>query len=94
MQRVWLLAILLVACYRDMDDIEADAMRFAELMDGKPPRGVQCMNVDSDNDGYVTCTVFRGTDRDPYSIQCAVRKGWQGCKATAPRLIVPSQTAL
>lgn len=73
-----------------MADVEADAMSFACKMDGKTPQGVECVNADSDNDGYVTCTVFR-VDRDPYSIQCAVRLGWRGCKPTVPKVTVQPQ---
>lgn len=71
-----------------MVDIEADAHAFACKMDGKNPQGIECVNTDSDNDGYVTCTVFR-QDRDPYSIQCAARKEWRGCKITTPKIAVP-----
>lgn len=69
---------------RGMAEIERDASAFAALMDGKPPRGVTCMTVDSDWDGYVTCTVFR-VDRDPYSIQCSTQAG--GCKPTTPKIV-------
>ena len=74
---------------RLLTEIEADAVRFGASMDGKPPRSVECMNVDSDDDGYVTCTVFR-VDRDPYPIQCAVRIGWTGCKPTPIKVPAPS----
>lgn len=76
--------------FRTMPEIERDAASFAEKMDGHPPRGVSCVNVDSDDDGYVTCTVFR-VDRDPYSIQCAIRVGWEGCKPTIPKLTTVQQ---
>lgn len=72
---------------RSLRDIETDAAGFALKMDGKAPRGVECVNIDSDDDGYVTCTVFR-VDRDPYSIQCAARAGWEGCKPTIVKPVV------
>lgn len=75
---------------KTMADIEADAVKFGSNMDGKPPRAVQCMDVDSDNDGYVTCTVFR-VDRDPYAIECAIRKDWHGCKPKVPKVVQSQQ---
>lgn len=77
------LMLAVVACARSMAEIEADAVTFARMMDGHEPRGVTCLDRDTDGDGYVTCTVFR-TDRDPYSIQCATRAESKGCKPTVP----------
>ena len=38
------------------------------------PTGVEsvdCMNIDSDQDGYVSCTVFFDDARPPLAIECA-----------------------
>ncbi len=66
------------------NEVESEALDFATKMSGHV-NAVQCMNIDSDNDGYVTCTVFM-QDREPFSLQCAQMEGWEGCKTTVPKM--------
>lgn len=51
---------------------------------------VMCQHVDTDANGYVTCTAVRhGSDATPLSLQCAVRLSFNsGCQLT--RMVVPS----
>ena len=34
-------------------------------------RSFDCVSIDSDDDGYVSCTVFFDGQRDPLAIECA-----------------------
>lgn len=62
------------------------AQEFSKQLDGVVT-GTDCVDRDTDGDGYVTCTVFR-KDKDPLSILCAAK--WslnKGCKMALPRIL-------
>lgn len=42
---------------------------------------IECNRYDSDSDGYVSCTLFRGRN-EPKQIEC----GWGGCRV--PKMVV------
>ena len=72
-----------VSCERtDSEAANASAREFIKNMPGST--GVVCADTDTDGDGYVTCTVFRGT-QEPLQIQCGSQR-WcvancaRGCK--------------
>jgi hypothetical protein len=63
---------------------ESEARRWSQQM-GIEPVGVSCANVDSDGDGYVSCTVSsRRPDGkvDLHPVECAVRVSINsGCRS-------------
>ncbi len=72
-------------CSGGGDKARDSAYDFAKQM-GVPFTGVTCVDMDSDGDGYVSCTVFR-TGQDPYPIECA--REWsrnKGCKTAMPKV--------
>lgn len=50
------------------------AKRFAAMMGAKSPRFL-CQPYDSDDDGYVSCTIFI-QERDPVAIECPSFWSW------------------
>lgn len=76
-----------------------DSMReyVSKLYPGREIIGVACTNIDSDGDGYISCTATIDTDNGPNVVerqinaQCAT--GFlslnSGCKATVP--YIPQQ---
>lgn len=59
---------LLASCSRtDSKEAESAARDFARNVPGTT--GVNCATSDSDGDGYVSCTIFRGTG-EPMQVQC------------------------
>lgn len=75
--------LLLAACERtDVSAANSSAATFAKNIPNAT--GTTCADVDSDGDGYVTCTVFRG-EQEPMQIQCGSERlcVWncaRGCK--------------
>lgn len=68
-------------CYENVERLEGTAKAYVQKL-GYQPIGVSCMNRDSDDDGYVSCTVtVNGLDA-PLAVECASR--WRlltnGCK--------------
>ena len=60
-------------------DIDAANQSAAEFIRHVPnATGVTCADQDSDGDGYVTCTVFRGSE-DPMTIQCGSERFCLNC---------------
>lgn len=78
-----LAVLVLASCERtDITAANISAGEFAKHVDGST--GVTCAEVDTDGDGYVSCTVFRGHD-EPMQIQCGSQRlcVWncaRGCK--------------
>lgn len=78
-------ALFMAGCSRtDSEAANKAAQEYATHF--KNVTGVECANVDSDHDGYVSCTLFRGSE-DPLPIQCGAEKYclWncaRGCKYT------------
>lgn len=76
---------LLVACSTaDIGRARKYAEDFAKNVDGAT--GVDCNDSDSDNDGYVSCTVFR-KGMDPLPLSCGAERFCvfncaSGCKVT------------
>lgn len=71
MKKLLLASLLAAACQNvDSDKVDAYAKEYATHFPGST--GVECAKSDTDGDGYVTCTVFMGSD-DPISIQCGAR---------------------
>lgn len=77
-----------------------DSMReyIGKLYPGREIIGVACTNVDSDGDGYISCTATVDTDNGPNVVerqinaQCATGfLSWNsGCKAAIPQ-VYPQQ---
>jgi hypothetical protein len=68
MKRIILALVLLMSCARvDIADIRREAEQFATHVQGAT--STDCADADTDGDGYVSCTIFRG-DKDPLPIQC------------------------
>lgn len=80
---VLVLVLLFSGCSRtDAEAANQSALQFTQHIEGQT--GVVCAESDSDRDGYVSCTVFRGKD-EPLQIQCGSEKWcvWncaRGCK--------------
>lgn len=56
------------ACHAaDIGEARKQAAVFARKIPGF--QSVECVDSDSDGDGYISCTVFRG-DREPVAIKC------------------------
>lgn len=68
-------------CYEDSRSLESTAKAFVQQL-GSEPVGASCMNMDSDNDSYVSCTVSIKGAALPLAVECASR--WKivtsGCK--------------
>jgi hypothetical protein len=72
MTRLALLALALIGCARvDIDEVRHEASDYARNLPGTT--NVVCADADSDGDGYVSCTVFRGSG-DPIAIQCGAER--------------------
>jgi hypothetical protein len=86
MRRLIATAMLVAAlgtagCYENVERLEDTAKTYVQRL-GYTPVGASCMNRDSDNDGYVSCTVTVKNMVAPMAVECASR--WrlltQGCK--------------
>lgn len=81
----------MIACSTaDVQKATKQAEEFAKHM--PEATGVTCNDSDSDGDGYVSCTVFRG-DKDPLALSCGAQRFCScncasGCKLMAPALRV------
>ncbi len=59
------------------------AIAFARQMGEQNPN-VTCVTMDTDHDGYVSCTIFR-KERDPLPVECATKWTWnKGCRMQKP----------
>jgi hypothetical protein len=73
---------LIIACHADVQSANQQAREFIKRLPGATD--VVCNDSDSDGDGYVSCTVFRG-QQDPLAISCGA-ENWcafncaKGCK--------------
>jgi hypothetical protein len=84
MRIAFTLSLLLAAggCRTDVSSATRDAEEYSRNFPGVT--GLDCARADSDGDGYVTCTLFRGAN-DPLQIQCGSERLclWncaRGCK--------------
>jgi len=64
-------ALLGLGCEQQRATAQAEARRWAAEL-GYTVRGASCANVDSDDDGYVSCTVVvvDGDTARPMAIEC------------------------
>jgi hypothetical protein len=81
-----LLILMLVGCHNaDIADARHQAEKFMQKIPGA--QSVLCNDSDSNGDGYVSCTIFRGS-ADPVAIQCGA-ENWcafncaHGCRLAA-----------
>ena len=84
-----LLCLPFAACHNaDSSKATAEANEFIKHI--ADATGVSCNDSDSDGDGYVSCTVFRGS-KDPLAISCGAENYCAfncatGCKLTPVRV--------
>jgi hypothetical protein len=62
-------SLFLFGCLENPIKLETQAKEFGVSM-GYEVKGVNCMNYDSDNDGYVSCAVNIGM-QEPLQIECS-----------------------
>ena len=94
MEKILALCFLVACSHADASKAAAEAKAFsANFPDAT---GVVCNDSDSDGDGYVSCTLFRGA-KDPLAISCGAER-WcimncaTGCKLT-PATVRATRTA-
>lgn len=63
-------------CGSNVEKLEADATEFGRMA-GWDVTGASCQKYDSDNNGYVSCTVF--TTQGPQPLECASDYTANGC---------------
>lgn len=84
------LTLTLASCtFADVEKAKRFAQDFSKNIPGAT--GVDCNDSDSDGDGYVSCTVFRG-DKEPIAISCGAENYCacncaKGCKLTPARMV-------
>jgi len=75
-------------CNKAGAEATQDAIKFGKNM-GENITGVECVKYDSDNDGYVSCTLFL-RDKQPMAVDCAAHSimSWRnsGCRLQKPVL--------
>lgn len=87
MNRALLILVLFGCNNADVKDAQTQAETFMKQIPGA--MSVQCNDSDSDGDGYVSCTIFRGS-ADPLAIQCGA-ENWcvtncaHGCRLATVR---------
>lgn len=79
--------LFLTACHNaDVGEATRQAKEFMKKISGAT--AVECNPTDSDGDGYISCTVFRGS-ADPLPIQCGAENYCvfncaHGCRMAIP----------
>lgn len=79
---------VLRSCSSSGDEAAAEARKYAQSL-GLEIKGVSCTDRDTDNDGYVSCSVSHNDNGklEIMPVECAVRWGMNnGCKS--PKQIV------
>lgn len=78
-----LIAVLIVitsACFYDQKShAEGEAQEFLRLGFPGQWRAVQCMNRDTDQNGYTSCTVFMNNNTT-MAMECANVQAWDDCR--------------
>lgn len=88
--RYILIAALVIGCHSaDVGSARRQAQEFMKKIPGAV--SVECNDTDSNGDGYVSCTIFRGS-RDPVAIQCGAENWCVTNCASGCRLAVPGAT--
>ena len=83
MLRIAIVCMALVACARTKpEEANKAAAEYIKRVPGAT--GYECAATDSDDNGYCSCTVFRG-EQDPMAIECGCERWciWncaRGCK--------------
>jgi hypothetical protein len=67
-----------VSCGTDPSVSEDRAMAFAQSANMKDATSAKCQRYDSDNNDYVSCTIFRA-DHDPFPLECPSRGSANSC---------------
>ena len=75
--------ISVVASCRGPGKSEASAKSFAERR-FENNTGVECLDRDTDGDGYVSCTIF--LPNDAIAIECATENHVLGCSSSGCRM--------
>ncbi len=80
----FVIAILMHGCIDQRPGAESQARQWGRDM-GLNVTNVSCANRDTDNDGYVSCTVATKNDKGDvqlHPIECAAKLTWNdGCRA-------------
>ncbi len=72
----------------DHEAAEETAFAYATEL-GVPVKAVSCTGIDSDGDGYVSCTIMRHDTEAPMMVECAGAWTWSsGCRA--PKAVIRS----
>lgn len=79
---LFLLVTVLASC-RGVGEAENSAKAFADRR-FENSTGVECMERDSDGDGYVSCTIF--LPDDAVGIECATENLHAGCNNSGCRM--------
>lgn len=80
MKRFLVLATLLAACTENRSSLEASARGYMDAL-GYTVVGVVCMDMDSDGDGYVSCTARVKEIAPPIAVDCASNFSYKtGCR--------------
>jgi hypothetical protein len=90
-----LFLLILSSCEQNTVPPEEAARKFCLDLGLKLRGSPSCTAIDTDHDGYVTCTVAIGTDDSPrlWSLQCAALTRFGetyavGCKETQPKILI------
>lgn len=87
-----LVTLALLAC-GNVKSAKQSARRYADDL-GYKVVGVACTSVDTDGDGYVSCSVRVEGREDPLALECS-RGDWsftEGCKVAMPKAVVKATT--
>ncbi len=84
---LWLLFVIALVACSSRELATGEAKQYAADM-GYEVLGISCTDIDSDGDGYVTCSVRVKGDTQPLDLQCAAKATLNtGCKPTQPKLV-------
>lgn len=91
---ILLLLLILCSCNVVPYDAKPEARQWAEDMGYKNQlKGVACTTIDSDHDGYVSCSVALAEKPEPIAIECRTIYG-AGCKVAIPKVRVSNSTTV
>jgi len=83
----FLLSFLLIGCIESTDRLENMARNYCGKL-GYEVQGVQCMNRDTDNDGYISCAAKITGEALPLQIECSSQYSIlsDGCRLVKPTI--------
>lgn len=76
MKKLLALAVVLFSC-TGVDGSKRRAADWAQMANIRDVSTISCQSQDSDDNGYVSCTVFR-LDHDPVDLECP---SWDTCNS-------------